>query len=1013
MRGELRLWLCAVLALTCGPALTHAQVRDGGIDPWNLGKGDWIYFMSDATNKLGGNVAGVTNENSLMLFYKSQGIRYIIVKAATSDVLFNGSYNRPQFTSNLCNIARTNGILIFGYNRSYGSNVVGEIAISDYVFRQGADGFVWDAEAEWESDNSWIGLNGPAKAWQLCSTVRSNWPTKFLAHAPFPIISFHTSFPYKEFGFWSDTVMPQIYHFGWTGVKRSPSGGINWSDVNWHTWQNDLFALPPTNINGLTVYWTNAIKPLAPINHVYGPDAPPAASPIPDKDVMEFIDYLAADPNPPTPGGYKGVSFWRADLHGPVQWDYIRTGTSGSFNGAVNNIVIDNPNAVAAGGWTSVRTFYNGSFYAGVSDTNSFGTNYLFKTRGTGAAYVQFTPNISSPGAYKVYQWHPRRADASGAVPFLITFNGGTTNVNANQQTNSGNWSLLGQFDFAAGTNGNVRVMDTFPEPTAVAMADGVKFVFVSGFAPPSAPSGLSASAVSTSRVDLAWADNSTNETGFVLARSPSSGGPYTDLITLPPNATNYSDLGLAPASPYYYVVRATTLSGDSTNSNEAMAVTLALPVPPAITNQPKNRTALLGEPVSFSVGVSGTAPLSFQWRFNASPIPGATGSTYLIASPAFANAGRYSVLVTNAFGTMLSSNAVLSIVTVGAWGENTWGQGVVPSEATNFVGIAAGSWHNLGLRLDGSILAWGYNWQGQCDVPPTLGPAVALAAGGFHSLAIKPDGSAGAWGANDYAQVTVPAAASNLVAIAAGKWHSLALRADGAVVAWGDNTFGQTALPAGLPKAVAIAAAGNHSLALLSDGRVAGWGENFDSGGLFVGQSIVPWGLSNVVAVAAGAWHSLALKADGTVTAWGDNSHGQCNVPPGLAGVVALGCGSLQSLALRADGTVVGWGSGFPTQVPAGVSNFIGIAAGEAHTLLLQQSALPEPRLFRPARQGGQFSAVIQTLNRRSYGLDFKGSLQETGWNGLPAVPGNGALRLLADPQAIVGQRFYRLRQW
>src|SRR5262245_36383071 len=195
----------------------YAQIRDGGIDPWNLGKGDWIYFMSAATNKLGGNVASVTNENSLMLFYKSQGIRYFIVKTATSDQLFNGSYAFPQFTSALVNTAHANGLLIFGYNRSYGSNVVGEIAISDYVFNQGADGFVWDAEAEWESGNSWI-TNGSLQAWQLCSTVRSNWPNKFLAHAPFPIISFHNTFPYREFGYWSDTVMPQIYPANWTGV---------------------------------------------------------------------------------------------------------------------------------------------------------------------------------------------------------------------------------------------------------------------------------------------------------------------------------------------------------------------------------------------------------------------------------------------------------------------------------------------------------------------------------------------------------------------------------------------------------------------------------------------------------------------------------------------------------------------------------------------------------------------------------------------------------------------------
>src|SRR5947209_11108352 len=104
MHGVLRSSLppiLAVLAFALGTPSNSAQIRDGGIDPWNLGKGDWIYYMSAATNKLGGNISIVTNETSLMLWYKSQGVRYIIIKAATSDTLFNGSYNHPQFTSHL------------------------------------------------------------------------------------------------------------------------------------------------------------------------------------------------------------------------------------------------------------------------------------------------------------------------------------------------------------------------------------------------------------------------------------------------------------------------------------------------------------------------------------------------------------------------------------------------------------------------------------------------------------------------------------------------------------------------------------------------------------------------------------------------------------------------------------------------------------------------------------------------------------------------------------------------
>ena len=467
-----------------------AQIRDGGIDPKNLGKGVWIYSMMDATNKVGGHVASVTNINSLMQFYRATGLRYCIVKAATGDKLFGDCYAGPQFTSNLVNTAHSNGIAIFGYNRSSGSNVVGEIAVADYVFNQGADGFVFDAEAEWESGHAWI-TNGPAQAWQLCSAVRSNWPNKFLAHAPFPIIYLHTSFPYKEFGFWCDAVMPQIYHFSSTGIKSSPSAAINWSDVNWAYWQNSLYALPPTNLNGVAVNWTNAIKPILPLQDVYGEVVSGgiicegAASVVyPDNDVQEFIDYAAADPNAQTAGGYRGVNFWRADTTGTNQWANIAAGTSGNYSNVVNNLVLDNPAAAITGGWTSVVTFNvtnltaPGFVGATGTDTNSFGTNYLFKAQGSGADFVQFTPNIIIPGNYDLFQWHPHLTNASAGTPFMVGTPTGTNTVFANQQTNSGNWSLVGRFNFSAGSSNFIRVLDNFSDAGNIAAVDGVKLMY-------------------------------------------------------------------------------------------------------------------------------------------------------------------------------------------------------------------------------------------------------------------------------------------------------------------------------------------------------------------------------------------------------------------------------------------------------------------------------------------------------------------------------------------------------
>jgi hypothetical protein len=1024
MQPRLRPLRAALLTSALLATTALAQIRDGGIDPWNLGKGDWVYYMSMATNKLGGNIPAVTNETSLMLWYKSQGIRYFIVKAATSDYLFKGSYSFPQFTSNLVNIAHANGLLIFGYNRTYGSNVLGEIAIADYVFNQGADGFVYDGESEWESSQPWIGNQGPQKAWQLCSTVRSNWPTKFIAHAPFPIISLHSSFPYKEFGYWCDAVMPQIYPQGWTSVFSRPSGGICWTDANWKLWQDSLYSLAPTNINGLTVYWTNAIKPLAPVNHAYGPNPPNSGvSEIRPEFVMEFIDYLSADVNAQTAGGYKGANFWRADLHGAKQWTNLAASTIGSFPGIVNNIVMDNLHAVAAGSWTSVRTFYasaNGksvSFQGNGSgsDTNSFGTNYVTHAPGTGTDYVEYTPHIQVPGEYSVYEWHPSLLNASASAPFLVKHAGGTTLVYANQRTNGGAWSFLGRFTFPAGQTPTIRVLDNVPEPGAVAVTDGLKLVFFPPAWPPLPPSGLTATPVSASQIDLSWQDNSTNETSFVIARSTNSAGPFADVATVPFDTTQYSDPGLTDSTTYYYRVRAVNYAGASTNSNIAAATTFVISRdPPEIIGQPISFGALEGRAAAFAVTATGTPILRYQWRLGGVPIAGATDSVYSIAAVGTNAVGAYSVVVTNLYGSATSSPALLGIVPVGGFGDNTFNQSIVHVSATNVIAIAAGAWHSLALRADGSIAAWGYNWDGQCDVPAGLSDALAIAAGGYHSVALRRDGSVSCWGANEHGQATAPAGLSDVVAVAAGDAHTLALNAAGTVLAWGDNACGQTRVPHGLTGVAAIAAGARHSLALKTDGHVVAWGDNADNGGCFVGQSSVPLGLSNVVGIAAGQAHSLAILADGRVIAWGDNSEGQCSPPSELSGVAAVVAGGAHSAALTTNGTVVAWGANWLGQcdIPADLTNLVAVATRGDHTLVLCAGAVPVPRLLRPSWQMGRFSALYQTLLLNRYTLEFKNSPGDTHWMAMPPTSGNGALRVLNDPAAGTPHRVYRVRQ-
>ncbi len=94
----------------------------------------------------------------------------------------------------------------------------------------------------------------------------------------------------------------------------------------------------------------------------------------------------------------------------------------------------------------------------------------------------------------------------------------------------------------------------------------------------PAAPSGLTATAVSSSQINLSWADNSSNETGFTLRRKTGAAGTYGIYATVGANVTIFNDTGLTPSTTYYYQVNANNSSGDSAWSNEAGATTSAPP---------------------------------------------------------------------------------------------------------------------------------------------------------------------------------------------------------------------------------------------------------------------------------------------------------------------------------------------------------------------------------------------------------------------------------------------------
>ncbi len=101
-----------------------------------------------------------------------------------------------------------------------------------------------------------------------------------------------------------------------------------------------------------------------------------------------------------------------------------------------------------------------------------------------------------------------------------------------------------------------------------------------------SAPSGLTATGTSTTTMDLAWTDNSADETGFEVQRTAAGGSTWTTIATTLADATSHADAGLTADTSYDYRVRALRAAANSGWSNTATGTTFGTPpaAPSALT---------------------------------------------------------------------------------------------------------------------------------------------------------------------------------------------------------------------------------------------------------------------------------------------------------------------------------------------------------------------------------------------------------------------------------------------
>lgn len=93
----------------------------------------------------------------------------------------------------------------------------------------------------------------------------------------------------------------------------------------------------------------------------------------------------------------------------------------------------------------------------------------------------------------------------------------------------------------------------------------------------PAPPSTLEAAAISSSRINLTWVDNSSNEAGFKIYRRTASSSAWSSIGSVEANVNSFQNLGLDPSITYSYRVTAWNSGGESSASNEVSATTPSL----------------------------------------------------------------------------------------------------------------------------------------------------------------------------------------------------------------------------------------------------------------------------------------------------------------------------------------------------------------------------------------------------------------------------------------------------
>lgn len=387
-----------------------------------------------------------------------------------------------------------------------------------------------------------------------------------------------------------------------------------------------------------------------------------------------------------TASGYDFATL-KYSLNGNPMWTNLYNGTGNSTDAATNLVVDAVGNVYVTGSSVGSNTMADYFTIKYNTDgvllwTNRYSSSGSFGDRATGLA-VDTTGNVYVTGVFYCgsalgYGIVTVKYDPNGALAWTNTYNGlgaGIDQPRAIVVNLAGNVYVTG---FAA-TNGNDYVTlkydfsgrpiwtKTYTGPgnnvdQAAAMAvDGTGNVYVTGvsYGGSSGNDFLTvkydaggnqkwvarANGEASTSVDKAYALAVDNAGNVYVAGE--AGGDYgiVKYVQFPvyTGCTNLPSGGLRPSG---------TGGGDET------------PTPPTIIDDPESQLLFTGEDAYFIVGVGGSPPFAYQWRFNSTNIAGATALDYTVASARPEDAGSYSVIVNNTSGSITSAVARLSVLT-------------------------------------------------------------------------------------------------------------------------------------------------------------------------------------------------------------------------------------------------------------------------------------------------------------------------------------------------------------